>query len=164
MEFWNERLLARNAWKRASKNDSQRNAGQQKIGDYWAACMDEAGIEASGLKPIQPELDRIAALKSKKDITLEIAHLHHMFPRSMAVWGQPDRHTLLRLHRTVDYDNASMVVGQIDQAGLSLPNRDYYLKSDDKSKELLTNTARILRKCWCWLANRKHRLHPMPAS
>ena len=45
LEFWNENLL-RETLEGASKNDSQRSAGQQKIGDYWAACMDEAGIEA----------------------------------------------------------------------------------------------------------------------
>ena len=89
LEFWNENLL-RETLEAASKNDSQRSAGQQKIGDYWAACMDESGIEAAGLKPIQPELDRIAALKSKKDITLEIARLHHMFP---GAWQYGDNQT-----------------------------------------------------------------------
>ena len=63
---------------------------EQKIGDYWAACMDESGIEAAGLKPLQPELERIDALKSKKEITLEIAHLHHLFP---GAWEQSDNQT-----------------------------------------------------------------------
>ena len=145
LEFWNENLL-RETLEGASKNDSQRSAGQQKIGDYWAACMDEAGIEASGLKPIQPELDRIAALKSKKDITLEIARLHHMFP---GAWQYGDNQTdtpFFGFTGQIDYDNASMVVGQIDQAGLSLPNRDYYLKTDDKSKELLAKYRAHIQK------------------
>ena len=45
-----------------------------------------------------------------------------------------------------DYDDASMVVAQIDQAGLSLPNRDYYLNTDDKSKEILTKYRAHLKK------------------
>src|SRR5712664_2730880 len=79
LELWNENLL-RETLEASSKNDPKRNAVQQKIGDYWAACMDESGIETAGLKPLQPELSRIAELKSKKEITPEIAHLHHLFP------------------------------------------------------------------------------------
>ena len=98
LELWNENLL-RETLEAASKNDPSDSAVQQKIGDYWAACMDESGIEAAGLKPLQPELDRIAALKSKKEITLEIAHLHHLFP---GAWEQDDNQTnspFLRFHR-----------------------------------------------------------------
>src|SRR5258706_4784269 len=79
LDLWNENLLRENL-EASSKNDPKRTAVQQKIGDYWAACMDESGTETAGLKPLQPELSRIAALKSKKAITPEIAHLHHMFP------------------------------------------------------------------------------------
>ena len=99
--------------------------------------MDESGIEAAGLKPLQPELDRIAALKSKKEITLEIAHLHHLFP---GAWEQSDNQTnapFFGFTGQQDYDDASKVVAQIDQGGLNLPNRDYYIKTDDKSVETL---------------------------
>jgi putative endopeptidase len=137
LELWNENLL-RETLEAASKNDPNRSTVQQKIGDYWAACMDESGIEAAGLKPLQPELERIAALKSKKEITLEIAHLHNLYP---GAWQQEDNQTnspFFGFTGQPDYDDASKVVAQIDQGGLSLPNRDYYLKTDDKSKELLT--------------------------
>src|SRR4029077_3352567 len=120
-----------------SRNDAKRTAVQQKIGDYWAACMDESGIEAAGLKPLQPELDRIAALKSKKEITLEIAHLHRLFP---GTWEQSDNQTnspFFGFTGQPDYDDASKVVAQIDQGGLSLPSRDYYIKTDEKSVETL---------------------------
>ena len=136
LELWNENLL-RETLEAASKNDSNRSAVQRKIGDYWGACMDESGIEAAGLKPLQPELARIDALKSKKDITLEIAHLHHLYP---GAWEQSDNQTnapFFGFTGQQDYDDASKVVAQIDQGGLSLPNRDYYLNTDDKSKELL---------------------------
>ena len=76
LELWNENLL-RETLEASSVNDPKRSPVQRKIGDYWAACMDESGIEAAGLKPMQPEFDRIGALKSKKEITLEVAHLQH---------------------------------------------------------------------------------------
>jgi len=87
-----ERHVLRETLEAASKNDSKRSAIQQKIGDYWAACMDENGIEAAGMTPLKPELDRIAGLKSKQEITLEIAHLHHVFP------GAWRRTTIRRRH------------------------------------------------------------------
>lgn len=145
LELWNEGIL-RDTLEAASKNDASPSAVQQKIGDYWASCMDESGIDAAGLKPLQPELDRIAALKSKKDLTLEIAHIHHTFP---GAWEQSDNQTnspFFGFTGQQDYDNASMVVAQIDQGGLTLPNRDYYLKTDAKSKELLSEYRAHVRK------------------
>jgi putative endopeptidase len=136
LEMWNDNVL-RETLQAASKNDSTRGAVQQKIGDYWAACMDESGIEAAGMKPLQPELDRIAGLKSKKEITLEIAHLHHAFP---GAWEASDNQTnapFFGFSGGQDYDDASKVVAQIDQGGLSLPNRDYYISTDEKSVETL---------------------------
>jgi predicted metalloendopeptidase len=140
LELWNENLL------RETLEAASKNGAQQKIGDYWAACMDESGIEAAGLKPLQPELTRIAALQSKKEITLEIARLHHLFP---GTWQNGDNQTdtsFFGFTGQQDYDNASLVVAQIDQGGLSLPNRDYYLKTDSKSKELLTKYLAHIQK------------------
>ncbi len=145
LELWNEGLL-RDTLEAASKNDANRSAVQQKIGDYWAACMDESGIEAAGLKPLQPELERIAALKSKKDITLEIAHLQRLYPGAWQPGDNESSSPLFGFTGQQDYDNASVVVGQIDQAGLSLPNRDYYLKNDDKSKEILAKYSTHIQK------------------
>src|SRR5580700_607841 len=145
LELWNENVL-RETLEASSKNDANRGAAEQKIGDYWAACMDESGIEAAGLKPLQPELDRIAALKSKKELTLEIAHLHHLFP---GAWQQGDNQTnspFFGFTGQQDYDDASKVVAQLDQGGLSLPNRDYYIKTDDKSVETLKKYRSHLQK------------------
>jgi predicted metalloendopeptidase len=145
LEMWNDNVL-RETMEASSKNDPKRNAVQQKIGDYWAACMDESGIEAAGMKPLQPELERIAGLKSKTEITLEIARLHHMFP---GAWQQGDNQTdapFFGFTGQPDYDDASKVVAQIDQGGLSLPNRDYYLNTDEKSVEILKKYRTHLQK------------------
>jgi putative endopeptidase len=145
LELWNETVL-RETLEAASKNDSSRTPNQQKIGDYWAACMDESGIEAAGLKPLQPELARITGLKSKKGLTLEIAHLHHLYPGAWEGGDNQSNAPFFGFTGQVDYDNASLVVAQLDQGGLSLPNRDYYLKSDDKSKEILTKFRAHVQK------------------
>jgi putative endopeptidase len=144
LQLWNENLLRETL--EAAAKASNRSAVQQKIGDYWAACMDESGIEAAGAKPLQPELDRIAGLKSKKELTLEIAHLHNLYP---GAWDQQDNQTnapLFGFTGKQDYDDAASVVAQIDQGGLSLPNRDYYLNTDDKSVELLKKYRAHLQK------------------
>src|SRR5262249_7998090 len=136
LQLWNENVL-RETLESASANDPNRNATQQQIGDYWAACMDESGIEAAGIKPLQAELAKVNAIKTKKDLALEIPHMHQMFP---GAWQAGDNQTtapLFGLNGGQDYDDATKVVGVIDQAGLSLPNRDYYLKTDDRSVELL---------------------------
>ena len=145
LQLWNESAL-RDTLEAASKNDEGRSPIQQKIGDYWAACMDEAGIESAGLKPIQPELARIDALKSKKDLTLEIAHLHHLYPGAWQGGDNQSNSPFFGFTGQQDFDNASLMVGAIDQAGLSLPNRDYYLNTDDKSKELLSKYRTHIQK------------------
>ena len=67
LRLWNETVL-RNTMEEASKPTPGRTAVQQKIGDYWYACMDEAAIEKSGLTPLQPQLDRIRGMKDKSEI------------------------------------------------------------------------------------------------
>jgi putative endopeptidase len=145
LEKWNDNVL-RETMEASSKNDPKRSSVQQKIGDYWTACMDESGIEAAALKPLQPELDRIAALKSKKEITQEIARLHHLFP---GAWEGSDNQTnapFFGFSGGQDYDDASKVVAQLDQGGLSLPNRDYYINTDDKSVDTLKKYREHIQK------------------
>jgi putative endopeptidase len=145
LELWNENVL-RSTLEAASDSNAQRTPVQQKIGDYWAACIDESGIEATGLKPLQPELEHIAALKSKKEIAGEIARLHHEYH---GAWQQADNQTnapFFGFTGQQDYDDAAKVVAQIDQGGLSLPNRDFYLNTDAKSLEILKKYRAHLQK------------------
>src|SRR5579872_1240990 len=52
------------------------SAIEEKVGDYYAACMDEPTIEKKGITPLRPEMDRIAAIKSRKELIAQVAHLH----------------------------------------------------------------------------------------
>ena len=54
----------------------QHSAIEQKVGDYYAACMDEATIEKKGAAPLQPEMQRIAAIKSKQELIPQVANMH----------------------------------------------------------------------------------------
>ena len=94
------------------------------IGNYYAACMDETAINAKGIAVLKPELDRIAALNSKQDLVDEIAHLHSQGAAAFFDFGSGQ-----------DFKDSTSVIAQADQGGLGLPDRDYYFKFDDKSKE-----------------------------
>ena len=108
----------------AAKNTSaKKGSNEQKVGDYYAACMEEAKIEAEGLKPIQAELDRIARINDQAALQKEIGHLHSMGLNAGFFSGS-----------TQDFKNSSEVIAGIFQGGLGLPDRDYYTKTDDKSK------------------------------
>jgi putative endopeptidase len=113
----------------AAKTDGARDAATQKIGDYYASCMDEPAIETLGLKPLLPELDRIAALKSKQDLAAFISTAQ--FPPSLEGGG-----TLFTFRSNQDFKDSTQVIAEADQGGLGLPDRDYYLKDDAKSEEL----------------------------
>ena len=104
---------------KAAKPDPKRGAIDQKIGDYYASCMDEAAIEAKGVAPLKARLDRIAALKTKEEVAAALAHLHSD--------GVP---ALFRFSSQPDLKNASLYIAGVDQSGLSLPDRDYYLKDE----------------------------------
>jgi putative endopeptidase len=135
LQYWNENIL-RDALEKAAAPTSNRTDYEQKIGDYWAACMDESGIEAAGTRDLKPELERIAQMTSKSQLADQVAHIHRAVPGAWQGDDNQSRAALLGFGQMQDFDNASRVVAAIDQAGLGLPNRDFYIKDDDKSKEI----------------------------
>ena len=135
LQYWNENIL-RDALEKAAAPTSNRTDYEQKIGDYWAACMDESGIEAAGTRDLKPELERIAQMTSKSQLADQVAHIHQAVPGAWQGDDNQSRAALLGFGQTQDFDDASRVVAAIDQGGLGLPNRDFYIKDDDKSKEI----------------------------
>jgi endothelin-converting enzyme/putative endopeptidase len=137
LRLWNETLLVQTLGKIAS-NDPQRTATEQKVGDYYFACMDEKSIEQHTREWLQPELDRIVALKSKRELAREVAHLHQTIP---GAWQGGDNQTnapLFGFGGGPDYDDASRNVAQIDQGGMGMPGRSFYLDQDEKSRQIRT--------------------------
>lgn len=110
----------------AAQPAGQRDAVTQKIGDFYAACMDEAAAEKRGLAAIQPQLSAITQLSSIRDLAPLAARLTLPFGDSI----------LFAAGSTQDPDNSELQIADLDQGGLGLPDRDYYTKQDAKSKEI----------------------------
>ncbi len=105
---------------------SGRTPAEQKIGDYFGACMNEPAIEKLGARPLQPALNEIAALKSKKDLAALLAAEHL----------RGDEGTFFNFGSDQDFADASQVIAFAGAGGLGLPDRDYYTKTDAKSEEI----------------------------
>jgi endothelin-converting enzyme/putative endopeptidase len=112
-----------------------RDTVTQEIGDYYAACMNETAIEKLGANPIQPELSAIVALTNIKDLAPLAATLH--------LEGDA---LLFDAGSTQDPDNSDAVIVGLNQGGLGLPDRDYYIKDDAKSKETRDKYLQHVRK------------------
>jgi endothelin-converting enzyme/putative endopeptidase len=119
-----ERNLAilRDILEKAAIKDPKRSAVEQKIGDYYASCMDEGAIEKEGIAPIKAQLDHIAALSDKNSLADQVARLHRIGGNVLFSFGSGQ-----------DFKNSNDVIAQADQGGLGLPDRDYYLKQDEDS-------------------------------
>jgi putative endopeptidase len=101
-----------------------RSALDQKIGDYFTSCMDTATINKKGIAPIKPELDRINEMANRDDVGAEMERLHNMgIPVVYSFGAQPDA------------KDSTRTIATLGQGGLSLPDRDFYLKTDPKSVE-----------------------------
>ncbi|MGE5647498.1 MAG: M13 family metallopeptidase [Acidobacteriota bacterium] len=124
LEERNNEIL-RGILEKAAAGGANRTPVEQKIGDFYAACMDEKGIDAKGLAPIKADLDRIAALPDKSALTAEIVRLHQNGVGALFSFGSGQ-----------DFKDSTQVIAQADQGGLGLPERDYYFKTDAKSVEL----------------------------
>jgi predicted metalloendopeptidase len=94
------------------------------VGAYYGSCMDESTIEKKGISPLTPELERINGIKTKADLIRQVAYMHrNSTPALFAFFPQPDMH------------DSTETVAVLDQGGITLPDRDYYLKDDPKSVE-----------------------------
>jgi putative endopeptidase len=111
------------------------DADQQKIADLYASFLDEARIETLGLHPLDAEFAKIDAIKSAKEIPALIAHL------SQVGAGTPYAPIV-----HLDNKDPTRNVVDLQQSGLSLPDRDYYLLNDEKMKQARTAYAKSLEK------------------
>lgn len=110
----------------AAKNTkAAKGSDEQMIGDFYAACMDEATIEKADAKPLEPFFALINKTKDAGGLVKTIATLHQSgIPAVFGFGAGPD------------IKNSSVYIANTSQGGLSLPNRDYYTKDDAKSKEI----------------------------
>ena len=124
-----------------------RSAAQQKVGDYYASCMDEDRINQLGIKPLQPALDRISKLKDKSQLPELIAYLHQLVrPADLIFTDNEYNGVLFGLFQQPDFDDASRTIGAFDQAGMGMPGRSFYLDDDAKSKDIRDKYQRHIAK------------------
>lgn len=129
------RTVLKNILEKASSNKGTRSQIEQQIGDYYASCMDEATIERKGAEVLRPELDRIHALASVSGLASEMARLHNLGVDVFFGAGSGQ-----------DFKDSTAVIAQADQAGLGLPEREYYLKDEPKSKDIRQKYVEHMRK------------------
>jgi len=125
LSFENQRYL----WgilEEAAKPVAGRTPNQQKIGDYFAACMDESAVEKAGRAPLRADLDAIAALKRVSDLPPLLARLHLESGESSPLFAFSSQQ---------DFEDSSREIGYAAASGLGLPDRDYYTNTDAKSQE-----------------------------
>ncbi len=118
------RATLRDLLEKVSDANPKRSAIEQKIGDYYATCMDEAQAEKLGVKPITEDLQRINAIKTKAELPALVGSLQRMGTATFFDFGADQ-----------DFKDSSQVIAEADQGGLGLPDRDYYFKTDAKSVE-----------------------------
>ena len=109
----------------AAANAAARGSNEQKIGDFYASCMDTAAIEAQGIKPLQADLSAIDAIHDTAGLLDTGARLQTAGVDILFAFGSNQ-----------DFKDSTKVIGEADQGGLGLPERDYYLRDDDASKKI----------------------------
>ncbi|MDD5564069.1 MAG: M13 family metallopeptidase, partial [Thermoanaerobaculaceae bacterium] len=109
----------------AARKDLVAGSDERKLADFWNTCMDEKAVEAAGAKPIEPELARIAAIKTPAEFQAEVARLQAGGVRVLFGFGSEQ-----------DRKNSDEVIASLRQGGLGLPDRDYYLNDDARSKQI----------------------------
>jgi endothelin-converting enzyme/putative endopeptidase len=115
---------------------------QRQIGDFYATCMDEPAVEKTGAAAVKPELDRVAAVKTKAELPALVAHLHAAGTGAFFGFGSEQ-----------DFKDATRVLAITGQGGLGLPDRDYYFRDDPKSKELREKYAAHVERMFALLGD-----------
>ena len=109
-----------------AKPSTSRTPVQQKVGDYFQSCMNTAAIDAAGISPLAPALARLNALQTREALIAAIAELHHRTAGSFFFGSGTGQ----------DAVESSTIIVELGAGGLGLPDRDYYLKTDDKSARI----------------------------
>jgi putative endopeptidase len=119
----------------AAKANAAAGSNERKIGDFYASCMDTTAVEAAGTKPLEAELLNIAQIKGATDLQAEAARLQENGIDAMFRFGSRQ-----------DAKDSTQVIASAAQGGLGLPDRDYYLREDEKSKKLRDDYVKHVAK------------------
>src|SRR5579859_2629143 len=131
----NQQILHATLEKNSADNPS-RSAVEREIGDFYYACMDEKTVNAKGIAALKTELDHIAAIQNRDQLIQRMAYIELLQGTSPVFdfGSSPDLH------------DASMVIADLDQGGILMPDRDYYIKDDDKTKAIRDAYVTYMKK------------------
>jgi len=122
---------------KAAAGGASRTANEQKIGDYYKSCMDTDAIEAKGLTPLEPLFKEIDAVQDPSDLPALVGKLQRYGVDVFFGYGEQQ-----------DFKDASKQIAFVDQAGLGLPERDYYVRTGEKDqtirKQYVEHIAKML--------------------
>jgi len=126
----------------AASKKSDPGSNWQKIGDLWHTGMDIVSIDQQGLKPLQPELDKIAAISDIKSLVADVGHLQYIgvSPFFGEYIGQDEK-------------NSEKMALHIGQGGIGLPDRDYYFDNDARTKNIRDGYVKHLEKMYVLLGD-----------
>jgi putative endopeptidase len=120
----------------AKATNAAPGSNEQKLGEFWSSCMNETAIEAAGATPIRPHLDRIDAITTRAGV---VAEIHRQQQQGIA--------PIFRFSAQNDFKNSTQIIAAVSQAGLGLPDREYYLRDDEKfrntRKEYVAHLTRM---------------------
>lgn len=115
----------RSICERSAADKANDGSVDQKIGDYWTVAMDSAKIQADGIKPLQPWLDKINAINNIPSLLSTVAQLKHI-----------GSYTLFSDYVTQDDKNSEVMAFRLGQGGIGLPEREYYFKTDSATQAI----------------------------
>ena len=118
-----------------SASGARSGAVAKQLGDYYGACMDESAVEAAGRRPIESWFAKAHKVRDPKSLATLLGELH-----KHQIWA------LFDVSAAQDYKDATKMIGYLDQNGLGLPDRDYYTRDDDTSKQLRAKYQEHVRR------------------
>jgi putative endopeptidase len=130
----------------AANKSAAAGSNEQKIGDYYATCMDTKAIDEKGLKPLDADLQRIDAMHDAASLLETGARLQAQGVGVLFQYGSDQ-----------DFADSSQVIGEVRQGGLGLPDRDYYTRDDEKSKELRKQYVEHMTKMFALMGDAKEK-------
>jgi putative endopeptidase len=117
------------------KSDWKKGSSEQLVGDFYYTGIDSAKIEKDGYEPIQPDLEAVSAIKNLNGFYKELVRVQLGYSNPLFSFGSG-----------ADAKNSKMNIAQLYQSGLGMPDRDYYLKTDENTKSIRENYKSLIKK------------------
>jgi putative endopeptidase len=110
---------------------------EKQVGGYYASCINEEAVKKAGVTPLNPAFDRIDAMKNKAALPEVVAYIHQIIrPGNLNFIDAQYPGVMFGIYSSPDYDDARVMLLSLDQSGMGLPGREFYLNDDDKSKQI----------------------------